>query len=87
MLFRSREILLNIAHHAQAKSVALHATIDQQGTTITIVDDGISFSDEHSSEPHHFGLVGVRERLTLLGGNVEYSRLNEENIRRVFVPR
>ena len=87
-LYRAvREILLNIAHHSQAKSVALHATIDEQTTTITIVDDGISFSDEHSGEPHHFGLVGVRERLTLLGGNIKYSRLNEENICRVTVPR
>ena len=87
-LYRAvREILLNIAHHSQAKSVALHSTIDEQTTTITIVDDGIIFSHEHSGEPHHFGLVGVRERLTLLGGNIEYSRLNEENICRVTVPR
>jgi len=66
------EGLLNVARHAQAHQVWVHA-IHQDGTlTIEIHDDGIGFDTSHeATRTGHYGLLGLRERARLIGGYLE----------------
>jgi len=66
------ESLTNIARHAQAKNVNLRVTTsnDLKEMEIEIVDDGIGF-DLPSVERGHYGLLGMRERVRLVGGSVD----------------
>jgi two-component system NarL family sensor kinase len=65
----ARAALTNAAKHADAKNV----TIRLQGTpttvTLEITDDGRGFVPEQASRSGHFGLVGMRERAMMLGGD------------------
>jgi signal transduction histidine kinase len=68
----TQEALSNIARHAQACNVALHLAFDSACLTLTIRDDGHGFAAPatlHELAAHgHFGLVGMRERVELIGG-------------------
>jgi two-component system, NarL family, sensor histidine kinase YdfH len=66
-----REGLTNIAHHAQAHHAWVRTREDQSGLEIEVGDDGVGF-DLASLEDQsgHYGLLGLRERARLLGGEV-----------------
>jgi len=61
-----QEALTNIVKHAQAHAVSI--VLAQGATTVTAVieDDGLGFSP--GTETEGLGLLGMRERLTLIGG-------------------
>ena len=66
-----QESLTNIARHACA-SHAMVAMQDQgDELLLTIGDDGCGMPAENSGERHSFGLLGMRERVSLLGGRLE----------------
>lgn len=58
----AQESLANIRKHAQARA----ATLTLRGNELTIADDGVGF--DTGKEPDGFGLVGMRDRLALMGG-------------------
>lgn len=64
------EGLLNIARHAQASQVWVCVTEHEQKLTIEVRDNGIGFDPESLSKPGHYGLLGLRERTRLLGGQL-----------------
>ena len=64
------EGLTNVARHARAKNVTLRLSNESQGLEIEICDDGEGF-DPESVQSGHYGLLGMRERVRLAGGNVE----------------
>jgi PAS domain S-box-containing protein len=63
-----QEALTNIAKHAEASHVEV--AIDQRPTEIavSIRDDGRGFSPQDPRKAGSFGLVGLRERAYLIGG-------------------
>jgi PAS domain S-box-containing protein len=63
-----QESLTNVARHAQASMV--EATLSRAGERITLVvqDNGRGFSSSDPRRPNSFGLLGMRERAYLLGG-------------------
>ena len=67
-----QEALSNIARHAAARHVKIRLTCESRKLTLTIRDDGRGFDvpeDLHCLLPEgHFGLVGLMERLDLIGG-------------------
>ena len=65
-----QESLTNAARHAQASHV--HVSIDVSGGAVELKvrDDGRGFSPEAPRRPGSFGLLGLRERAHLLGGEV-----------------
>jgi len=76
LLFQSvRELLFNAIKHAEVKSARVE--MDQKGDTfcITITDQGAGFDPEvmwaKAQDGTSFGLLSIRERLTLLGGSLE----------------
>jgi signal transduction histidine kinase len=64
-----QEALNNVVKHAGATTVQISVT-DEEGTVVVQVsDDGRGFVEYDSSEG--FGLLGMRERVALLGGSLE----------------
>jgi signal transduction histidine kinase len=72
VLFRvAQEALTNVARHAKASRVAVSLRKLPHGIGMTIKDDGKSFSVQrllHSNSGKHLGLLGMRERLEMVGG-------------------
>jgi two-component system sensor histidine kinase UhpB len=72
-----QEALTNVARHAQAHTVQVHLEGDAETIQVTIRDDGTGFETERHQrrfEPgqeHGWGLVGMRERASLLGGTLQ----------------
>ncbi|HTP50881.1 MAG TPA: ATP-binding protein [Anaeromyxobacteraceae bacterium] len=67
-----QEAMSNIARHAQAESVLIQVSESGGALHIEIEDDGRGFDPENISRAHRrpFGLMGIRERVELLGGQV-----------------
>jgi len=69
-LFRIlQEALTNVMRHAQAHTVQISLSLDGRTLRLTVIDDGIGFALEES-RPTSFGLVGMRERVLMLGGQM-----------------
>ena len=66
----TQEAIENITKHSQAKKFSVRLTSDER-TTLMIQDDGIGFDMRPKDTTGHFGLVGMRERAELAGGNLK----------------
>jgi signal transduction histidine kinase len=76
LLFQAvRELLVNVAKHAQAQSVKVAIRRDGSDIQIIVEDDGVGFDafpiGSHWSEIKGFGLFSIRERLDHLGGQLK----------------
>ncbi|MEW6584691.1 MAG: PAS domain S-box protein [Nitrospirota bacterium] len=76
VLFQSvRELLANVAKHAQAKHVAVSLQRSDSSVTVTVEDDGVGFDAsavrDGSFMKCGFGLFSVSERLRNIGGQFE----------------
>ncbi len=72
-LFRvCQEAMSNIARHAQAETVLVQLAEGEGVIRIEIEDDGRGFDPGKVShaERRHFGLMGIEERVEILGGKV-----------------
>lgn len=69
-LFRIlQEALTNVMRHAQAHSVEIELVREAGQLRMTVSDDGVGFCRDQA-RPTSFGLVGVRERVLMLGGSM-----------------
>jgi signal transduction histidine kinase len=66
----AQEALANVADHAQAQNVRVELTRDRDQISLLVRDDGIGFNLGDSAHENHFGLLGMRERAEMIGGNV-----------------
>jgi len=64
------ESLTNIANHAEAQTVDVDITAQDNNIILTIKDDGIGF-DTSSIPSGHYGILGIKERVRLVNGNIE----------------
>src|SRR5262249_35485475 len=64
-----QESLTTVVKHAQAQRVSILLTRTNGTVKAVVEDDGKGFSPEKTASG--FGLVGMRERLALLGGRLE----------------
>ena len=75
VLFRvAQEALTNVARHAQASRVAVIIQKLPDGICMKIKDDGKSFQVDsvlHGKGRQHLGMLGMRERLEMVGGSFE----------------
>ncbi|MBD8617163.1 transporter substrate-binding domain-containing protein [Pseudomonas putida] len=86
-LFRIlQEALTNVIRHAQAHTVQIDLSQTGHDLHLSIVDDGCGFDPAQVSSLS-FGLVGMRERVLMLGGRLELSsQLGEGTALTVTVP-
>jgi PAS domain S-box-containing protein len=74
-LFRIvQEALTNILKHSQATQVGVIIEFSQRSATVIVEDNGIGFDVEalmnSAGVERRLGLVGMRERMTLIGGDL-----------------
>jgi len=86
-LFRIlQEALTNVIRHAGAHTVDLRLALEGDRLRLSISDDGRGFQPAAVSS-HSFGLVGMRERVLMLGGSLDIdSRPGEGTTLTVSVP-
>jgi signal transduction histidine kinase len=70
-LFRvAQEALGNVVKHSQAKSAQVELGTNASGISLRITDGGRGFEPELTNPAAGIGLVGMRERLRLVGGRI-----------------
>ena len=67
----AQEALTNVARHASANRVEVVLKTNNGLLTLAVVDDGQGFDALHLFESEGLGVVGMRERATLVGGALE----------------
>ena len=63
-----QEALTNIAKHARARQAQVSVRRDSGAVRILVSDDGVGFATDDPRKPESFGLLGLRERISLLRG-------------------
>jgi len=71
----AQEALNNAVQHAQAQHIVVRVDCDPEGLTLSVADDGVGFilppRPDVLTRADHFGLVGMQERATRLGGTLQ----------------
>jgi signal transduction histidine kinase len=86
-----REALSNIREHSNAQQVTIRLTAGPRGVEATVTDDGQGFDPEttlvRAARGGHLGLVGMHERVRLLGGRTRIeSRLGGPTVISMSLP-
>jgi PAS domain S-box-containing protein len=82
-----QEALSNIYRHSGASLVRTLMNVSAVSLQLVVEDNGRGITDEEISDPRSFGLVGIRERVLLLGGDVEIKGIpNKGTILEVNIP-
>ena len=70
-----QEALTNVLRHAKAESVFIGCTVSAGSIVLEVEDDGVGFDPAGVASPREtgegLGLLGMRERLALLGGRID----------------
>lgn len=70
-LYRAvQECLTNITRHSQATQVKIQTQVGPKSVQLQIHDNGIGMDNGARSKRGSFGLIGMRERIYILGGKV-----------------
>ena len=87
-LFRIlQESLTNVSRHARATAVRVELALDDESIAMTVSDNGIGLNKGVGQKPGSFGLVGIEERVRILGGKcVITSRPNAGTTVHVSIP-
>jgi PAS domain S-box-containing protein len=87
VLFRIlQEALTNVLRHAKASLVRIELHRDSGRLIMTITDNGVGMQKTQRNEQKSFGLVGIRERLHILGGELNLESSSNGTVLTVTVP-
>jgi signal transduction histidine kinase len=68
-----QETLTNIIHHADASRVEVTLAVETDQLVLMIRDNGRGISEAQITSPKSIGLLGMRERASLLAGKVTFT--------------
>jgi signal transduction histidine kinase len=80
-----QEALTNVVKHARATTVRVSVGATSDEVTIEVQDDGVGFDPEAGTDG--FGLAGMRERVYLAGGGLEFETTDPGIRVRASLPR
>ena len=67
-----QECLSNVARHADANHVLVRLAENREGLQVVVQDDGVGFDrDDRLEQPGCFGIAGMQERASRLGGTLD----------------
>ena len=66
-----QESLTNVARHAEASRVEVSLSQNADDLIVEVRDDGKGFDSADAAKKKSFGLIGMRERAAVLGGNID----------------
>jgi signal transduction histidine kinase len=78
LLRAAQEALANVRRHSQARSVTVRLGLDGGSARVEVTDDGTGFDPDASSG---FGLSGMRDRVSDVGGAVDVESLPGQGTR------
>lgn len=67
----AQEAVTNVVNHAKAKNLTVKLEFVEGKVMLIVRDDGVGFDVEKSNGSSHLGLVGMRERAQLVGGELK----------------
>lgn len=70
----AQEGLTNVERHAHAHTAIVRLELESQAIALVVTDDGVGAAPHLESQPGHYGLRGLRERVEGLGGQLVVSR-------------
>ncbi len=73
-----QEILTNIARHSGALRIQVLLTRDDRDIVLQVHDNGRGISDEEIMQSKSLGLLGMKERAVMLGGEIHFRGSREE---------
>ena len=73
----AQEALTNIARHSQATRAHIALTQAQGKVTLQVTDNGVGFPAQTRGRDDAQGLIGIRERAYMIGGELETGNLPE----------
>jgi PAS domain S-box-containing protein len=76
-----QEILTNVARHSKAGKIWVHLDAQEGMLTLEVEDDGVGISPEALRRPQALGLLGMRERAAIFGGQVNCGNARQRNDR------
>ncbi len=73
-LFRIfQEALSNVVRHAKASRVEVHIQVIKKIFRLEISDNGVGYKSEQKAKPKSFGILGIKERVSMLEGEFDIS--------------
>lgn len=69
-----QETLTNIARHAHATEAEVELRVDELEIVLEVRDNGKGISTDALRNPRSLGLLGMKERAKLLGGEITFAR-------------
>ena len=84
-----RELVANAVRHGGASAIKVSGAIDERGIAFSVKDNGSGFDIDHRPgvQDGHFGLEGIKDRVSRLSGTFEiHSKPGEGASARVFIP-
>ena len=82
-----QESLTNISRHSKATLVVVTLDITSEFIHLKIVDNGVGFNEIDVAQKKTLGIIGMKERAAILGGNYFInSKLDEGTIIEVKIP-
>jgi two-component system sensor histidine kinase DegS len=86
MVFRAiQELLNNASRHSSASAVKIQIDLGENEIKIVVDDDGKGFDADHLDEKSGMGLKLIRDRVEMLGGNMEIDSISGQGTRVSFV--
>jgi signal transduction histidine kinase len=74
-LFRIfQECLTNVARHAGATKMEVALKLEEGWVSLRVMDNGRGITEAEIANPHSLGLLGMKERTALLGGEIAFER-------------
>jgi signal transduction histidine kinase len=73
-----QESLSNIVRHAHATNVRVELTSNTRQLTMRVIDNGIGLGARERGKAGSFGLVGIEERINILGGSFSITSTDGE---------
>ena len=81
-----QEALTNITRHAKATRVEIILKKNQSGVEMRVSDNGKGIKEREIVSPKSFGLMGMRERVHYLGGDLRINGNRKGTTVEVFIP-
>jgi len=73
-----QESLTNVSRHSEATGVNINLKADADTLILKIEDNGKGIKESEIFDPKSLGLLGMRERAILFGGNVEIKGIRDK---------
>lgn len=73
-----QETLTNVIRHASASEVVIYLGKEEGCALLQVKDNGKGISETEISSPKSLGLLGMRERAILLGGDISISGVSQQ---------